>query len=226
MSTKKYLILFILLVVSTFIFAQSNEKLTEQEKEFVSFFAEFMSAIKNKIEKTRVASVVQLIEDRKTNPVNDSLQAATQKIKDSVDINVLLSEYLLIASRSPYIENSDLEKISVELNSFYNLLSNRKLSNIMVRPLRLIKNKHVYQSMITAQRKNTLAVFDKTDPDRILNYMLFIPGDIVKSKKPRILGWKLCFSHGVYYYEDFIGMRGLDVFFIEVRAPEKPLSRL
>jgi hypothetical protein len=89
-----------------------------------------------------------------------------------------------------------------------------------------MQGSYVYQRLSEFQKQNAFAVIDNNYPDKILSYLLFIPGERIKSKTPRILSWTLGYALGVYYFEDVLGKKGMEFLFEGKGSSKKPIYGL
>lgn len=113
--------------------------------------------------------------------------------------------------------------ISSHIQNFYTFFEGRDFNNIVIKPLRICEGKYIFNKLSQFQKTTTFAIIDKNDDQKILGYVLFIPAELIKSKRPRIMSWNLQYAFGVYYFEDFLGKKGMEFLFKGNGAPEKPI---
>lgn len=224
----KYFSLLFYIFISMSCFSQDKSQLTLEEKKDIELFKDFTNHI-------RIA-----LNDRRNLPgLTDSgnMTAAQIKHLDSLklmiqtktvsEINDVLANYILVFNNTRISQDEILNRTERELTDLYQFAEESTLENLEIKPLRLCKDsisRHIYNSMNDFQKENTFVMLNKKFPGSVLCYLLFIPGETIKTKTPRILSWKLGFFYGHYYYTDILGNAGLEMFWNGVKGPEYPVE--
>lgn len=207
-----------LLLAFNLAFCQA-ERLTEDERRYVSLFNEFRSALQAKF--GRPTYVIEGLE-KATDTGNRSSQTS-QSNRDSTTVDFIVHNYMfyfLFSSKDSSAKAFDSIAARQELYGLWTFIKERGAQNFTAKPLRLCKDRYVYEKLSRFQRENTLAVIDKNKPDQILLYMLFIPGKLIKATKPKIISWKLMYTRGIYLFQDISGNEGMEVLFDGIKGPE------
>ena len=160
---------------------------------------------------------------RETEMKKDSLRLS-QKEMDTSDVNFMLANYILAIDITGSLCEAEKLKIeNEEISDLYVFLHSNTLDNLQIKPLRLDDhdyNKHIYNTLSDFQKENTFILFNKNSPEKLLGYILFIPGNTIKSSTPRILSWKLTYCFGRYYFTDIFRRVGTEILWEGVKGPE------
>ena len=201
MKQKKYLILPLILLISSMSFSQKKEYTVNEQKEMNLFF-DFRNYIINNLN-------------------------TKADLSDSAHLEYLLQHFLFINLKSDSL-NSELinfseipsEKMEYLKKSIANLynyfLSNtdkRLEENLTAIPIRMSKDTFIFKKFTAFQKENTLVFFDKRYPDKTLGYMLFIPPIKNVNQETKIWSWDLGFKFGKFYFTSLTGEEGYEYIF-------------
>jgi len=164
--------------------------------------------------------------------VFEAFKNALQKVYSSSDpdtsaLNQVAGNFLFYFSLDSIhnkFRGNPMSLVHAELFNLSQFFAYHQYQDIVATPLALMKDKSVYPRMSDFQKQNALAITDKKKPDEVILFMLLIPGEYIKSEKPRILSWKLGFSYGIIFFEDLVGNQGMEAFFEGVKSPKHPVK--
>ena len=199
MKQKKYLILVLVLLISSNSFSQ---KVTYTEQKEINLFFDFknylISNINQKADITDSAHLGYLLEHFLfINIKGDSLHS----------VQLILNE----------IPTEKMDFLKKSVNEFYNyLLKNKKIKlaeNLAAIPIRKSKDSFILNKFNSFQKENSLIFFDKRHPNKTLGYMLFIPSIKNVNSQIKIWSWSLGFKFGKFYFTSLIGEEGYEYMF-------------
>jgi hypothetical protein len=201
MKQKKYLILVLVLLISSNSFSQ---KVTYTEQKEINLFFDFknylISNINQKADITDSAHLGYLLEHFLfINIKGDSLHPA----------HIALNE----------IPTEKIDYLKKSINEFYNYLVEKKkkklAENLAAIPIRKSKDTFICNKFNSFQKENCLVFFDKRHPDKTLGYMLFIPPIKNANSQIKIWSWSLGFKFGKFYFTSLLGEKGYEFMFGE-----------
>lgn len=194
---KCYIILLAMLVSFS---CGSQNKYSERDEAYSKLLDSFTDYIKNSVK------------DRK-----DIIDSSHLK---HIALNYLFVDSKLDSSDVANLKSSELsnEKINIlknQLKSFRNFLfsENNLAKNLKAMPIRLMKDKIVYNELSSFQKENTWALYDSRSPEKSLVYILFIPPVERVISAPRIWSWVLTFQYGKYLFKSVTGEEGHELIF-------------
>lgn len=201
MKQKKYLVLVVILFISSISFSQKKGFTVNEQKE-MNLFSQFKNYL--------------------TSSINNKVD-----LSDSAHLEYLVHHFFFINLKSDSFDNNqgNLSHISSEkmnylkksIGTFYNyFLSNKKAKlaeNLSVLPIRLSKDSFIFHRLNEFQKKNTLVFFDKHFPDKTIGYMLFIPEIKNINASIRIWSWDLRFQFGKFYFTSLNREEGYEYMF-------------
>lgn len=224
----KYFSLLFYIFISTNCLSQEKSQLTLKEQEDAELFKNFISHINSALIDRR--NLPALTESGNMTAAQikhlDSLKLMIQT-KTVSEINDVLANYILVFNNTGISQDEILNRAERELSDFFQFAEESTLENLEIKPLRLCKDsisRHIYNSMNDFQKENAFVMLNKKFPGSVLCYLLFIPGETIKTKTPRILSWKLGFFYGHYYYTDILGNAGSEIFWDGVKGPKYPVE--
>lgn len=235
MKTRRYCFLIILMLIGPLCFSQTNDSgYTQNEKINSEFFISFLKYIEKKLSDKPFPIIDSSNETREIKLKNDSLRLRNAHA-DTADIKYLLSNYIFpidfpvdYVNTGNTISSTEKFKIAyVEITDLYTFLGNNGIINIEIKPLRLSGHdydKYIYNRLSEFQKENTFILFNKNSPEKVLNYILFIPAKTIKSSTPRILSWKLGYSFGRFYFIDVLRNSSTEVLWEGVKGPKHPIE--
>lgn len=223
------------MLISPLCFSQTNNsEFTQGEKINSKFFISFLKDIEKKILNEPSHIIYSSNESLETKLKNDSLKVRNAQT-DTANIKYFLSNYIYpigfpidFMNTGSNINSTEKFKIAyAEITDLYRFVGSNGISNIEIKPLRLSSHdydKHIYNHLSEFQKENTFILFNKKSPEKVLNYILFIPAKTIKSPTPRILSWKLTYCFGRYYFTDVFKNVGTEALWEGVKGPKYPIE--
>ena len=221
MIKKRLYLIPILVMTFSFSYGQSNQTLTEYERSCIGLFNNLKADIKLKMEQVRFNT-----EKQRLGGGRKGSSTTNHSNIDSVDFRRMIDLYFVTFFDSSDDTNSAArtKKMLIEFNNFFSFFVGKEIDQISTTPLRLCKDKYIYDRLTPFQKKNTFAVIDSKFPDKVFAYLLFVPTNFAKADTPRIMSWTLGYTLGVYYFEDMLGKKGMEFLFEEKSGAEKRIQ--
>lgn len=212
------------ILLSNFCFSQTKKTYyTSNEQSYSKLFIGLINLLKEKRSDKTIFIIDSTGESRDTEMKNDSLRL-NQKESDTTDIKYILANYIFAIDITKSLSEAEKFKIEdEEISDLYVFLHSKTLDNLQIKPLRLDDhdyNKHIYNTLSDFQKENTFILFNKNSPEKLLGYILFIPGNKIKSSTPRILSWKLTYCFGHYYFTDIFRREGTEILWEGAKGTE------
>lgn len=216
MSNVKILFIFLVVINSYNCKSQSLSSYTPAEKEYLNLFDAYRSHIDTCISKN--VNVLDTVEMKKV-------------LLNYIYANVRLDTMNTRQFNIRELSDQQMKSFKDQFMSFYRFLAERQRDEIVKHltaiPVRLSKDKCIYDKLTAFQKQNTFIYFDDRHPEKVLGYMLFIPRIKDVMSAPRIWSWILLFKSGFWAFKAVTGEEGMEYFLSEgIKGPEKPIEQM
>lgn len=167
--------------------------------------------------------------------IEDEIEVSDTSNLKFVLLNYILSDSPLDTANLSSFKKGEISSVRMNefisrLKDFYQPFRENKEQEIAQHlsaiPLRLSRDKCIYEKLTPFQQANTFVYFDDRQPDTPIGYMLFLPKYNKSITAPRIWSWTLQFELGHWAFKSPMGVVGMEYLFSEGVTGPKPENRL